>query len=139
MPAPSPRTGMTLTNSFEALNRIFSGSRWIQLCWPDFFSVGAAPARLAAWRVDALDQHQPADGAEQHDIEQRDEQVELAETAQQRKDVDADGRADYAAGKQHRPSLKSSVPRFTCASAPENDEAMTWLAPVATAIAGGML
>ncbi len=37
------------------------------------------------------------------------------------------------------PSLKSSVPRLKCASAPENDDAMTWLAPVATAMAGGML
>ena len=37
------------------------------------------------------------------------------------------------------PSLKSSVPRLKCASAPEKDEAMTWLAPVATAMAGGML
>ena len=35
------------------------------------------------------------------------------------------------------PSLKSSVPRLKCDSAPENEEAMTWLAPVATAIAGG--
>ena len=37
------------------------------------------------------------------------------------------------------PSLKSSVPRLKCASEPENEAAMTWLAPVATAIAGGML
>ena len=37
------------------------------------------------------------------------------------------------------PSLMSSVPRFMCDSAPEKDEATTWLAPVATAIAGGML
>ena len=37
------------------------------------------------------------------------------------------------------PSLKSSVPRFMCDRAPEKEEAMTWLAPVATAIAGGML
>ena len=37
------------------------------------------------------------------------------------------------------PSLKSSVPRLKWASEPEKEEAMTWLAPVATAIAGGML
>ena len=37
------------------------------------------------------------------------------------------------------PSFMSSVPRLKCASAPEIDEPMTWLAPVATAIAGGML
>ncbi len=51
MAAPSPSTGMTLTKSFDARNRIFSGSRWIQLCWPGFFSVGATSRReTAAWR-----------------------------------------------------------------------------------------
>ena len=45
--APRPSTGMTLTNSFEARKRILNGSRWIQLCWPDFFSTGAAPLRVA--------------------------------------------------------------------------------------------
>ncbi len=64
MPAPSPITGMTLTNSFEARKRIFSGRRWIQLCWPDFFRVGAAPSRERRMAAHAFDQHQPADGAE---------------------------------------------------------------------------
>ena len=140
MPAPSPRTGMTLTNSFDARKRIFSGRRWIQLCWPGFFSVGAAPPRVRAQRVDALDQHQSADGAEQHDVEQRDEEVELAEPAQQGEDIDAERRADDAAGQQHRAELE--VERAALANAPERpekDEAMTWLAPVATAMAGGML
>ena len=38
---------MTLTKSFEARKRIFSGSRWIQLCWPGFFSVGGRAAARA--------------------------------------------------------------------------------------------
>ena len=35
---------MTLTKSFEARKRIFSGRRWIQLCWPGFFSVAGVAA-----------------------------------------------------------------------------------------------
>ena len=103
MPAPRPSTGMTLTKSFEARKRIFSGSRWIQLCWPGLLQRRRRRRRARRrMRVDALDQHQPADGAEERDVEQRDEQIELADAAQQREDVDADGRADDAAGQQHR-------------------------------------
>ncbi|MNW03549.1 hypothetical protein D3C71_1995020 [compost metagenome] len=42
---------------------------------------------------DALPKHQAANGAEQHDVKQRDHQVELAEATQQREQPDADGRA----------------------------------------------
>ena len=54
----------------------------------------------------AFDHHQPADGAEQCDIEQRDEEVELAYASQQREDIGADGRAKDAACKQHRAELE---------------------------------
>ena len=43
--APSPRTGMTLTNSFEVRKRTLSGSRWIQLCWPGLRSCTVVPPR----------------------------------------------------------------------------------------------
>ena len=33
---------------------------------------------------------------------------------------------------------KSTVLRFMCASTPDTDDATTWFAPVATAMAGGM-
>ena len=46
IPAPSASTGSTLTNSFDVRNRIFSGSRWIQLCCPDFFRLGGMPERV---------------------------------------------------------------------------------------------
>ncbi|MCY1500861.1 hypothetical protein D9M68_349150 [compost metagenome] len=54
---------------------------------------------------DAFPKHQTADSAEQHDVEQRDHQIELAEAAQQRKQPDADRRAHEATAEQHRAEL----------------------------------
>jgi hypothetical protein len=62
-----------------------------------FLQRGCGAVARAADGVDAFGQHQSADSAEQHDVEQRDEEVELAELAQQREDVDAYRRPDDAA------------------------------------------
>jgi hypothetical protein len=47
-------------------------------------------------------EHQRADGREQHDVGQRNHQVELAERAQQREGPDAERGAEGAAAEQHQ-------------------------------------
>ena len=53
-------------------------------------------------RAQPFPEHQPADGGQQHDVGQRDHQVELAERAQQREGPDAERGADDAAAQQHQ-------------------------------------
>ena len=137
MPTPMPSTGMTLTNSFEVRKRILKRQAVDPVVLAGLLQRRRHAARLVAQRVDAFDQHQSADGAEEDDVEQRDEQVELADAAQQGEDEDAGRRADDAADQQHHAELEVERAALAgAASAPEKDEAMTWLAPVATAIAG---
>jgi antitoxin component of MazEF toxin-antitoxin module len=49
----------------------------------------------------ALDQHQEADGAEKHDICQRDEEFRLADLAEESEQQHAHQRADDTAGDQY--------------------------------------
>ena len=60
----------------------------------------AAPG--AQHRAQAFPEHQPADGGQQDDVGQRDQQIELAERAQQREGPDPERGADTAAAQQHQ-------------------------------------
>jgi hypothetical protein len=59
----------------------------------------------AAERVDALPKHQSADGPQKHDIQQRDDQIELAQATQHGEDLYADRGAGKTADQQHKSEL----------------------------------
>jgi len=60
------------------------------------------PAHLdLAHRVNALDQHQRPDHAEESDIGQRDDQIDLSELTQKLDQLHAEDRANYAANEQN--------------------------------------
>src|SRR5690606_29899164 len=56
-------------------------------------------------RIDALDHHQDADGAEEKHVGERDHQIDLADGFQQGEDPGSDDRADDTANQQHEPHL----------------------------------
>ncbi len=62
-------------------------------------------ARRAADGRDAFLQHQPADGRQQNDVEKRNDQIELADAAQQGEQPHTDGRPAKAADQQHGAEL----------------------------------
>ena len=57
-------------------------------------------------RGDALDEHQHADCAEEDDVAERHEQIDLADGAQRGEDLDADRRADEATQQQDETHLE---------------------------------
>jgi hypothetical protein len=67
--------GMTEMYRPEARNLIFSGSAWTQLC--SLRRGGLGPAAATAERAQAFDEHQRADDAEEHDVAELYQQVDL--------------------------------------------------------------
>ena len=57
----------------------------------------------------AFGQHQRANDAKKHHIGQLDNQVDLADVAQEREQRDAKRRADHAAGHQDSPHLEVDI------------------------------
>ena len=67
------------------------------------------PGAGAADGADALDHHQAADRAEEQDVAQRHEQIELTDLAQDTHQPHADGCADHTSGDQHQAHLDVDV------------------------------
>ena len=74
-------------------NFILKGRAWTQLCLRRVETLAAA--RLAQG-VQAFDEHQHADDAEEDDVAQLDEQIDLARLAQEAEDLHPGGRPDQA-------------------------------------------
>jgi len=97
------------------------------------------PPRARRIARNALHDHHAADDAEQCQIRDRDREIELPERAQQREQPDAGRGADEA--RRSAASWRASDRARAAANsliAPENDDAATWLATLATATAGAM-
>ena len=123
----------------ERLKRSLSGRPWIQVWLPGRRRSARLPWRARLMARSALGDHQHADDAEQRDIGEADDQIELAELAQQRKQPDAESRADGAADQQH--GAEREVDRARAANRPGSrwpSEAAICGATLATTTAGEM-
>ena len=75
-----------------------------------------------------------ADGAEEQDVAQRHEQIELTDLAQDLHQPHADGRADHASGDQHQAHLDVDVVAPVLGDgAADTEEARICIEPVPTA------